>query len=93
MRRRTKETPQALFGDREIVREWKARLLALSKAVPENTPATALLAESIAMLESGIYGILAMQGNADTLRLVNAIMDDILASEGEPTHWRNRERY
>ena len=42
------------------------------------------------MMKSGIYGLLAMK-NVGTSQIVEDMLRDILASHGDPAHWRNIE--
>ena len=51
-----------------------------------------LHALDIAMIESGISGLLATTKDAATCEIVQEMLADILASKDDPAHWRNAER-
>jgi hypothetical protein len=78
------------FGDREEVLKWKSKIVALRKTAETVDDQKNWLAGDIAMIEAGIYGMLAMMGNSATKRLLEAIMQDILSAHGDPAHWRNQ---
>jgi hypothetical protein len=79
------------FGDRQRIVRWKAKLLAFTKAATEMNDSREWIPCDIAMIESGISGMLASRGNASTEEFVIATLRDILESEGNAPHWRNRE--
>jgi hypothetical protein len=79
-----------ITADRERVTYWAARLREVDN--PEESPPADWIARDVALIESGIYGLWAMAGNTTVKRFVVATINDILASEGDPDHWRNNER-
>ncbi len=81
-------------SQRKSIIAWRQKLHALANAVDTgdaNRDLRELHALDIAMIESGIYGLLAMMKNAATSQIVEDILLDILASHGDPAHWRNTE--
>ncbi len=50
-----------------------------------------LHALDIAMIETGIDGLLALVKNQATSEIVEDTLRDILSSQGDATHWRNIE--
>ena len=81
-------------SQRNSIIAWRKKLHALANAVDTgdvNRDLRELYALDIAMIESGIYGLLAMMKNIATAQIVEDMLRDILASHGDPAHWRNIE--
>ncbi len=81
-------------AQRNSIKAWRQKLLALNQSVDTgdvNRDLLELHALDIAMIESGIYGLLALVKNHATSQIVKDILRDILSSHGDPTHWRNIE--
>ncbi len=81
-------------SQRKSIIAWRQKLQALANAVDTgdaNRDLRELHALDIAMIESGIYGLLAMMKNIGTSQIVEDMLRDILASHGDPAHWRNLE--
>jgi hypothetical protein len=79
---------------RKSVLAWRQKLLALDRTVDTGDVVQDLRelhALDIAMIESGIYGLLAQVKELATHEIVHSTLHDILASSGKPAHWRNRE--
>ena len=79
---------------RKSVLAWRQKLLALDRTVDTGDVVQDLRelhALDIAMIESGIYGLLAQVKELATHEIVRGTLHDILASSGKPAHWRNRE--
>ncbi len=81
-------------SQRKSIIAWRKKLRALADAVDTgdaNRDLRELHALDIAMIESGIYGLLAMMKNVGTSQIVEDMLRDILASHADPAHWRNVE--
>jgi len=81
-------------SQRNSIIAWRQKLQALAGAVDTgdaNRDLRELHALDIAMIESGIYGLLAMMKNIGASQIVEDMLCDILASHGDPAHWRNIE--
>jgi hypothetical protein len=81
-------------AQRDSIKAWRKKLLALSRSVDTgdvNRDLRELDALDIAMIETGIYGLLGLMKDHATSDIVEDILNDILSSHGDPTHWRNTE--
>ena len=79
---------------RKSVLAWRQKLLALGRTVDTAgvvPDLRELYALDIAMIESGIYGLLAQVKDLATHEIVRGTLHDIVASSGKLAHWRNRE--
>ncbi len=74
---------------------WRQKRDAVAEAIDTgdaNRDLRELHAFHIAMIESGIYGLLASMKDAATREIVEEMLAGILASKAGPAHWRNAER-
>ncbi len=81
-------------SQRNSILAWRRKLGALANADDSgdaNRDLRELHALDIAMIESGIYGLLAMMKNIGTSQIVEDMLRDILASHADHAHWRNVE--
>src|SRR5208282_1291299 len=81
-------------AQRNSIKAWQQKLAALRTSVDTgdvNRDLLELHALDIAMIETGIYGLLALVKNHATSEIVEDILKDILSSQGDASHWCNSE--
>ena len=82
-------------SQRKSILAWRQKLDAMAEDIDTgdaNRDLLELHAFDIAMIESGILGLLATTKDAATREIVEEMLADILASKDDPAHWRNAER-
>ena len=82
-------------SQRKSILAWRQKLEAIAEDIDTgdaNRDLLELHALQIAMIEAGVLGLLATTKEAATREIVEEMLTDILASNDNPTHWRNTEQ-
>jgi len=82
-------------SQRKSILAWRQKFEAIAEDIntgDANRDLLELHALDIAMIESGILGLLATTKDTATREIVEDMLTDILASKDDPAHWRNAEQ-
>jgi hypothetical protein len=80
--------------NRKWIKHWRVQLMALKETIDYDKPEGDLKEiEGLdqALLETGIQSMLHYMSAEDIAAIMKEVIGDIVASENDQRHWRNRE--